>query len=363
LRSCLAVNLVTYMSDFSQLTLKTLAIHRVGNKLRNEGVLAAPHTYPLQDQLLRNALFDYFLQPFTRYNEYYQFTHHTNLNLNEIYTFCRHIFEDKGDFLEESVNIAKHLYNQSIHPQIKGGEVFIAYFADCIIDDEMTDAIGIFKSEEKDAFFKPDESSGAVLLSLEKGINLKRLDKGCLIFNTAAADGYRVQIIDKVSRSDGEARYWKDDFLRLLRVQDNGFATESYLNLVHQYGEDTFGVEQGKKDQLVFLNKSIQYFSDHDLFDVQDFTTQIFEDKPEHVSRFTEFKERYEAENNLLAAPDFKISHPTVKLMKRKLRSLIKLDTQIDIKLNSDTTEQYIERGYDEERQMFFYKIYFTEES
>jgi hypothetical protein len=350
------------MPDFAQLTFKKMAIHRVGNKLRSEGVLSAANTYPLSDERMRNALLDYFLPPFTRHNECYKFTHNSKLNLNELYTFCRHIFESKGDFLDESVNIAKHLYNQSNHPQIKGGELFITYFADCVIEDELTDAIGIFKSEEKDTFFKPEETKEAVLLHIEKGINLKRLDKGCLIFNTAQDDGYRVITIDKLSKSDSEAQYWKNDFLNLIRVEDNGFATEHYINLCNDFGEETFGAEQGKSDQVLFMNKSLQYFSDHELFDVTDFADQVFEDKPEHAERFKEYKDRYESENNLLAANDFKISQPTVKIMKRKLRSLIKLDTNIDIRLHSETTEQFIERGYDEDRQMYFYKVFFREE-
>ncbi|QQS29456.1 MAG: nucleoid-associated protein [Sphingobacteriales bacterium] len=350
------------MPDFAQLTFKKLAIHRVGNKLRSEGVLSAAETYPLSDEHLRNTLLDYFLPPFTRYNDYYKFTHNSNLNLNELFAFCRHIFEKNGEFLDESINIAKHLYNQSIHPQIKGGELFVAYFSDCMIEDELTDAIGIFKSEEKDTFFKTDEKENSILLHIEKGINLKRLDKGCMIFNTFQNDGYRVIIIDKLSKSDSEARYWKNDFLNIIRVEDNGLATELYLSMCNEFGEDTFGTEQGKSEQVLFMNKSLQYFSDHELFDVSDFADQIFEDKPEHAQRFREYKQRYESENNLLAGNDFVISQPMVKIMKRKFRSLIKLDTNIDIRLHSETTEKYIERGYDEDKQMSFYKIYFREE-
>lgn len=350
------------MPDFSQLTFKSLAVHRVGNKMRNEGVLIAGNTYPLTDELLRNALLDYFLSPFARYNGYFKFTHPADIKLNELYTFCRHVFDNRAEFLEQSVNIAKHLYNQSTHPKIQGGELCIAYFADCMLEDELTDAIGIFKSEQKDAFLKPDESNQSVVFRLEKGINLKHLDKGCLIFNTSEADGYRVLLVDKLSKSPSEAQYWRDDFLRLERVQDNGYVTENYLTLCHQYGEDTFGIEQGKKDQLLFLNKTLQYFTDHELFDINDFSEQIFEDQPAHAGRFKEFKERFEEDNNVIVANDFKISQPAVKIMKRKLRSLIKLDTNIDIKLNSESTEQFIERGYDEERKMFFYKVYFNEE-
>jgi len=41
----------------------------------------------------------------------------------------------------------------------------------------------------------------------EKGININKLDKGCLIFNTERESGYVVAIVDNTNKGT-EAQYW-----------------------------------------------------------------------------------------------------------------------------------------------------------
>ena len=62
---------------------------------------------------------------------------------------------------------------------------------------------------------------------------------------------------------------------------------------------------------------------------------------------------------------DFEISDTALKTAKRKVKNLIKLDTNIQIKLDfndPDVSKHFIEKGYDEARGMYFYKVYFNEE-
>lgn len=350
------------MIEFSQITFKALAVHRVGNKLRHEGVLVNNNLYPLADEHLKNLLMDYFLKPF-RNDEFYKFTHETaDIEQNKLYRFCTAIFQDKQALHEQSVNIAKHLYNQSVHPKVQSGELYVTYFADVQVEDELTDAIGIFKSEIKDTYLKANELDNEVRLSYEQGINIKKLDKGCLVFNTFNEDGYRVMIVDKQARGSEEAaQYWKHDFLQLARVHDDSFNTANYLQLCHEYCTDVFAEDTDKKDQALFLNKSINYFTEHESFDIDDFAETVLE-STDKIEAFKGFKREFEDFHGYVAQPEFKISQPAVRSMKRHFRSLIKLDTNIDIKLNSEDTAQYIERGYDEQRQLYYYKVYFREE-
>ena len=41
------------------------------------------------------------------------------------------------------------------------------------------------------------------------GVNINKLDKGCLIFNTNKEDCYVVSVVDNSNR--GEAKYWVED--------------------------------------------------------------------------------------------------------------------------------------------------------
>ena len=61
----------------------------------------------------------------------------------------------------------------------------------------------------------------------------------------------------------------------------------------------------------------------------------------------------------------FEISEPALKSAKRKIKNTIKLDTNIQIKLdfnNPETSAFFIEKGFDDVRGMYFYKVFFNEE-
>ncbi len=51
------------------------------------------------------------------------------------------------------------------------------------IDNNVVDAIGIFKSELQSDFLQFEEKESNLEMILQHGINLSKLDKGCLIFN------------------------------------------------------------------------------------------------------------------------------------------------------------------------------------
>ena len=53
-----------------------------------------------------------------------------------------------------SGQIAKYLYKVANHPKIKSGELYVVYFKGVQIEGNMLDAIGIFKSENKETYLK-----------------------------------------------------------------------------------------------------------------------------------------------------------------------------------------------------------------
>ena len=74
---------------------------------------------------------------------------------------------------------------------------------------------------------------------------------------------------------------------------------------------------------------------------------------------------RYKKENNIDLNEHFSVSIPTLKKEKRKIKSQINLDTKIQIKLDisaGDSVKENIEKGFDEEKKMYFYKVYYNEE-
>ena len=134
--------------NFSKSKIKYLIIHEICNKLRNAKVFLSDSLQNI-DEHLENILLNYFLKSFLTQQNFYHFTHNSDLNLNEVYTYSKDIFYKNTEtlFIETSKNIAKHLYEYSLHPKIARGELIIVQITDINYDDKLIDLIGIFKSE------------------------------------------------------------------------------------------------------------------------------------------------------------------------------------------------------------------------
>lgn len=355
------------MFELNHARIDKLAIHKVGNKLKGEGMTITPALYPLTDGNLEEILLKYFLSSF-KSEQLYCFHHETDIHLNEVYMCVSRAFINKQNFYDQSVNVLKYLYENSSNPKVKQGEFYMVYLADCILDGQAVDAIGIFKTENKDTYLRISEHRLDITIACEDGINVRKMDKGCLIFNSQSLGGYRMVIIDKGNKGDkgdSEAQYWTEEFLRVVPVEDNHFHTETYLNLCRDFSENVYGqmYQADKKDQVSFINNSVAYFEGKSSFDLNDFAEQVIGD-PELMHEFKQHKKNYDLTQEKVVQETFDISNGAVKSMKRKMKSNIKLDTGVDIQVKSglEDATRHIERGFDDEKGMHFYKVYFNNE-
>lgn len=352
-----------YNIHLEDIDLTQLVLHKVGNKARDEGIRIARKLFnPKED--LQEILMSYFLSGF-KMEQLYEFNHEAHLSMNEIYNFCKDIFENPEEgFYEQSIQMLKHLYEKSNHPNIKGGEFYVAYFKDCVVDDELVDAIGIFKAENKDTYLKLKlDAEEEWILDFEEGTNASKLDKGCLVFNLDQDSGYRVATVDM--KSTGDAKFWKDEFLTITQIQDAGFQTKAFLDLCKDFGKKGYQ-EEDQCDKIDFLNRSKDYFEHYKEFKEEEFKEIIFENNFEKIDAFEAHKQDFQEKLGIEDTADegFFISKPVVKKAKRGLRNVIKLDTQIEIKVLSSLAqaEGYLELCYDEEKSMKYYKVYFNNE-
>lgn len=290
--------------------IENASVHKVGNKLRGENISFSRSI--LDNDLMDEILISYFLTPFTA-EEFYRFYHESDLALNEVYTYVSKIFDNQEQLYDQSVNLAKHLYEQSIHPKIKGGEFYTVYFKDCILDGETLDAVGLFKSENKDIFLKVLHENGNFNLQSDKGINIKQLDKGCLIFNKDQETGYVVAVVDNAGKGV-ETRYWLNDFLHIRRRKDTYSNTQNLMTLAKNFitQEMPKEFEVSKADQIDLLNKSLDFFKDKDEFDIDDFTNEVMS-KPKIIEKFRQYKKRSEDESGISVDDQFAVSEAARK--------------------------------------------------
>lgn len=353
---------VNDMITFSEASLAELSIHRIGNKLQDEFYVLSDQSMHIQDEILQQLLLQYFLSPYAKVQEIYHFMHPNNdLNLNEAYHFAAEIFADGTLFHENSKKLATYLYEIANHPKIKSGELYVAYFENVQIEGELHDAIGIFKSETKESYLKVYPEQGGFGINYEQeAINIQKLDKGCLIFNTDQEEGFKVAVIDQTNRS-AEAVYWKDEFLKLRIRNDNYNQTQNvlgvYKNFVTQKLDDDF--EISKTDKIDLLNRSMKYFKEKENFDLDEFTNEVIANK-EGIESFKSFKKSYEEEFDTTIADQFDISEAAVKKQAKTFKSILKLDKNFHIYIHGN--KELIEKGFDDDRAMNYYKVYFRDE-
>lgn len=350
------------MVSFVEASLAELSIHRVGNKSQDEFYVLSDESVHIKDNLLSGLLQQYFLSPFEKVSEIYRFFHpNSDLNLNEVYHFAAEIFKDGSTFHENSKELAKYLFEVSGHPKIKSGELYLAYFENVQIEGELYDAIGIFKSETKETYLKVfPQNSGFEISYEQEAININKLDKGCLIFNTDKEEGYRVAVIDQTNRST-EAVYWKDEFLKLKARNDNYSQTSSvlgvYKNFVTEKLDQDF--EISKADKIDLLNKSMKYFKEKESFDLDEFSNEVIGNEA-GIESFRNFKKSYEDEFDTEIPDSFDISGAAVKKQARVFKSVLKLDKNFHIYIHGN--KELIEKGFDDDKSMNYYKVYFKEE-
>ncbi|MCK5277066.1 MAG: nucleoid-associated protein [Cyclobacteriaceae bacterium] len=344
------------MLDFSEAILSNLAIHQVGNKSNEEGTIISEQEVAINGSIAP-LLTAYFTKPF-KPQEFYNFSHETNLNLNEAYSYVKSIFNDKTSLLLQSINIARHLYEHSNHPNIKPGELYVAYFDNCYLNDEITEVIGIFKSEQKETFLKVFPEGKSFAVSRDDGININKLDKGCLVFNENADDGYKVLLVDNTNKGE-EAKYWKEFFLKVKPQEDTYFHTKNYLQMCKNFASEAFP-EADKIDQMSLEQESAKFFKEEDAFDKVHFHEKVLQE-PEIIDAFEAYKENYQESNHMRIYDEFDINSEAVKKMKRVFKSVIKLDKNFHVYVHGNRS--YIRKGFDEESNMNFYQLFFKEES
>lgn len=352
------------MIESANAKINKLIVHRIGCKAEGEPLsISKSEMQTAEYEEVSDMLKCFFFKPF-KSEAYFNMTHDEGIEMNMVYNHVSEIFDNPDSFHEMSINIASQLYECSTHAKIKGGEFYMAYFTDCIVDGELCDAIGIFKSENKEMFLKvymsSDENIG---LGAQEGISIRKLDKGCIIFNVEREDGYRVCAVDNINKGQ-EARFWMQDFLGLTPRQDNYFFTDNYMQLCKGFVKDVFNEQNNvrRTDQIELINRSLDFFQHTPQFNHEDFQNRVMIE-PDIMQAFDEYKERYEIDNKVpKPLPDaFDISKDAVKSEKKHFKTIIKLDKNFHIYIHGG--RYMMEKDYDAEKDLNFYKLYFKSES
>ena len=345
--------------NFKAASLRKLIVHYVGSKNNLDPLHLSPEALALDEDLMQ-IIGESFLNKFNNNFEYYSFHHPSSLQFNEVYNYATQLFDDKTQFDQLSVEIAKHLYESTTHPKVKGGELYVCLFEGLPIEGRMYSAIGLFKCENKTLFLDVQHQGNDFDLQMKEGMELTKIDKGCLIINAKRDEGLDVLIFDNQNRGE-EALYWKEKFLSIVPQKNEFHQTNQFLTLTKKYITEQMDSEFGlpKREQVELLSKSIDYFKNKESFDIEEFQNEVFQ-TPEIVESFRNYGSRYVEQTDFDIASQFEISPMAVKKQQRVYKSVLKLDKNFHIYIHGNT--ELIEKGVDMDGRKY-YKIYYQEES
>jgi hypothetical protein len=348
------------MIDFTRSQLTHFTTHYVGNKGLGEAITLNDKSIEVSDDFLKDTFMRYITSPF-KTDIYYQFKSKNEMHYHDVKSYAADVFQSQSNFMDVSKKFADHLYNQSMHPKIKGGEFYTCYFRDCMVDGVICDAIGIFKTENKDTYLKVFQHMDNFDIECDNGINIKKLDKGCLIFNIEQEAGYKVSVIDNNNKIADCAFYWVEDFLNLKLKQNAYFHTSNFIDTCKGFCEEVLTESNNvtKNQQMEMLNKSTSFFKEKDKFNIQEFEHEILIN-PELKESFKDYRKTYNDKMDLTAIDDFDISPTAVKKNQKFMKSVVKLDKNFHLYIHG--RHDYIEKGYDDEKGLKFYKMYYVNE-
>src|SRR5690606_32197942 len=258
-------------------SISAIITHYVGTRLKDDEPILSEEP-SVFDEPTQAILWKYVLSSF-KAPEFYQFTHAAELDLNNVYTIAKSVFQNPQNITSKSQDLAKVLFEHSQHPQIKSGEFFVMYFKKLTFGNVTADAIGLFKSEKKEPFLFTEEKDNIIDIHSFQGISPGKVDKACIIFNDSMEDGYNVLAVDNVNKGE-EAKYWFEDFLKIKPRSTEYTKTANILTITKDFILNDLGADDlmDKSEKIDLMNRSVDFFKENESFDQEEFSVQVFEE-------------------------------------------------------------------------------------
>ena len=131
------------MFTFTDSSLEALSVHYIDQEGQT---VVTEEGFPLVDTDLRDLLSKFFLTAFKE-EQQYQFVHETDLKYNEMYAYCKAVFQKPNSLHVQSVAMAIHLAAASSPAGFKPGELLAGYFKVVIFLYKTVDGIVLMNGD------------------------------------------------------------------------------------------------------------------------------------------------------------------------------------------------------------------------
>lgn len=344
------------MINFFESNLEQLSIHYVGNKTLDQGMYCSDEPVKLDDET-KLVLFQFLSASFERSDVLFHFSAQHKSNI--VYEIVRSMFSGDAQFIEGSKNLARHLYDSSSHPKVSGGHFYVAKYKNVYFEGGFREAIGLFRHPSDPSTVSIKKTGNGFEMDLQTDVISSNSPKlGCLIIKTEENNGYVVALSGKDSIKSAP---FKDEFLNLDVRKDNYAKSSNMMQaaslFIKSEIDHLYKVSAVQKTEL--LSRANSYFKTNYYFDINDFAGEVFRDNDVNED-FRQFITRYEDQHQIGLGDQFDISDQAVKKGAKSFKKVIKLDRNFHLYVHG--SHELIERGFDADKDMNFYKVYFKNE-
>jgi hypothetical protein len=340
------------MKEFTKSVISRLSIHQIGPE--PDSVHFGQGPVELNPEAAKRIA-EVLLKGFNL-DARYQFEENGNGAGMSVKNLVENFFQRNDNFHELSIELAKE-WIQAQPETVKFHEMIVCEYQNLFIDGKMYPGLGIFLINTKENFLTIQKTTDNFSIRLNEGVNLKKLMDCALMIPVSAH--IQTNIFFKQNMYDFESNHLTDQFLHTKPVSNNFYQTSHQLNMLKAYIDHELE-EEPRLEKMEKMNRSMEYFKNHEHFDQRDFETSIF-NEPEQKQAFERFRHQYAEDKNLQIVDEFDIAPNAVKKKSHYIRSVIKLDKDFHIYVHGN--RQNIIRGYDPERGKYFYQLFFDEES
>lgn len=341
------------MITFNRCTLQAAALHYIGNGLTDEDLQVSAQPFA-PDADTEALLWQHIEKAFTT-PDFQKFT-----GDSPVWPLANTFFADvENTFLEISQHLAEALHRRSQKPGIKSGELLVLHLRNVSLQEEVADALVLFKTDVRHPFLFSDARENHLSLHSYRGISPGKIDKAALIINHEAQEGYHVLAQD--NRGSGNvALFWKEEFLGLSPRPTAYHHTAQFIEATRNFINNNLGEEETeleRMDKIALLQKSADFMEEHDTVDSEEFGLQVFEDAAV-ADRFRAYTAQPEGGEE--APQNFDLSSEAVKKHRGLFKSILKLDKNFHVYIHGN--RQMIEQGEETDGRKF-YKLYYEEET
>jgi hypothetical protein len=218
------------------------------------------------------------------------------------------------------------------------------------VDEYEGPALGFYFARERSNFLNMNGAEPIVL----RGLPLKKPEFGCLIYPDGM-DGYHLYM------NEPGPSVWSSRIFPFLRQTDDAYHAKEFFKMCKSFSEDVIVKEQHqpREQQVSFLSDSLQYTSDNKAVNFENFKQEVLKE-PAIIDAFDQYQEKYTEQRQWNPPDQFAVTDQMQNQAKKFVKSVIKLDKNFHIYVHGN--KERIEKGFDENRKLHYYQLWFDAE-